>query len=277
MHHWQSMWLGCRKGTCTKSVYKLAPWYDRESLHTILPVFQVLRMRHWKPMWFDCSPGSCASTIFKITLETQMRVVTDNLARLPSPLKALLAIDEIWLKVMDLNEKTKQSHWWSDSASLYTIESGFQDQWMHHSQSTWSGCSSCPCMSRIYIKNAVMWQCIVTYNWVRLPSPEKAPLAIDVIWLLVRYLHERCENWRRDVTLHRNIQIFQASKSSKCATLNRCDLVVVKIPERSLCERTHRDVAVKHDIQCSQASQSSECAISNRCDLVSVEVPARAM
>ncbi len=32
--------------------------------------------------------------------------------------------------------------------------------------------------------------CSVTYNLVSSPSPVKASLAIDVIWLLVRYLHD---------------------------------------------------------------------------------------
>jgi hypothetical protein len=73
-----------------------------------------------------------------------------------------------------------------------------------------------------------------------------------------------------------NIQKTQAPKTSKCATSNRCDWVVVQGPAREVCEKSCHNVTVRRYIQFSQAAKTSECTTCNRCDLVADQVPAQA-
>ena len=124
-----------------------------------------------------------------------------------------------------------------------------------------------------HVNVSVVLQCIVTYISASFPSPEKAPSAIDVIWLACRFL---CANMSMSLVIREcivayNVVRFPSPEKAPLAS-DVIWLCHMYLQQHVLCFVS--DVAFYCNVQLSQLSKSRECAIRNRCDLVVEQRPA---
>ncbi len=115
-------------------------------------------------------------------------IIAYNSVRLPSSVNAPLSIDVTRLRCRYLFKLFVRAA--RDMIRQCSIQLSKASKSSKCASSNWCDQVVAQRPAQAVCEKSVMCWYVVTYNWVRLPSPVNAPLAIDVIRLSCRNLHE---------------------------------------------------------------------------------------